>query len=60
MKWVKSSYSASQDECVEVATLPNSGCAVRDSKDPYGPVLRFTADEWRAFIRRVKAGESSN
>ena len=60
MKWVKSSYSASQDECVEVATLPSGGHAVRDSKDPDGPVLRFTADEWRMFIRRVKAGESGN
>ncbi len=57
MKWVKSSYSASQDECVEVATLASGGHAVRDSKDPDGPVLRFSADEWRAFIRHVKAGD---
>ncbi|GAB3054882.1 hypothetical protein GCM10027186_02400 [Micromonospora schwarzwaldensis] len=24
---------------------------VRDSKDPTGPVLTFTADAWRAFVR---------
>lgn len=52
--WIKSSYSGSQgSECVEVAALPD-GVAVRDSKDPDGPVLRFTAVEWRAFVARVK------
>lgn len=54
MEWVKSSYSASQDECVEVAILPNGGHAVRDSKDSDGPMLQFTAHEWRAFVARVK------
>ena len=54
MNWIKSSYSTSQDECVEVATLSDGGRAVRDSKDPNGPVLRFTADEWRAFLSRVR------
>ena len=53
MKWIKSSYSASQGECVEIAILPN-GIAVRDSKDPDGPVLRFTRDEWRAFLTRAR------
>jgi Domain of unknown function (DUF397) len=56
--WAKSSYSGSEGgQCVEVAALPNGSHAVRDSKDPDGPVLRFTADEWRAFVRGVKAGE---
>ncbi len=54
MNWRKSSYSTSQDECVEVATLPDGGRAVRDSKNPDGPVLRFTAEEWRAFLARAK------
>jgi Domain of unknown function (DUF397) len=56
----KSSYSAQQGECVEVASLPDGGRAVRDSKDPDGPVLRFSADEWSAFVRRVKAGKPGN
>jgi Domain of unknown function (DUF397) len=30
---------------------------VRDSKNPGGPVLRFTQGEWRAFITGVMAGE---
>jgi hypothetical protein len=30
--------------------------AVRDSKDPNGPVLTFEAGPWRAFIAAVQAG----
>jgi hypothetical protein len=30
---------------------------VRDSKVTVSPILRFTIDEWRAFIRGVRAGE---
>jgi hypothetical protein len=35
--------------CVETATLPGGGVAVRDSKRPDLPALRFTAPEWAAF-----------
>ena len=31
--------------------------AVRDSKDPHGPNLTFSRDEWRAFTSSVKRGE---
>ena len=56
LTWVKSSYSSgSADNCVEVAALPEGDLGVRDSKDTNGPVLRFTVDEWRAFVRDVKA-----
>lgn len=59
--WVKSSYSGgSGDNCVEVAALPGGGFAVRDSKDVNGPVLGFAADDWRAFVRGVKAAEPGN
>jgi Domain of unknown function (DUF397) len=58
--WIKSSYSGgSGGNCVEVAALPDGGRAVRDSKDPGGPVLRFTAGEWRAFAAGVKAGKTA-
>ena len=30
---------------------------MRDSKDPDGPVLAFTAAEWEAFVAGVKDGE---
>lgn len=41
--------------CVEVAFM--QFVAVRDSKDPDGPVLIFTPAEWADFIRGVKQGE---
>ena len=31
--------------------------AVRDGKDPAGPVLTYTAEEWTAFIAGVRLGE---
>jgi Domain of unknown function (DUF397) len=42
--------------CVEVARLWDL-FAVRDSKQPTGPVLTFAAGEWRAFVAGVRAGE---
>jgi hypothetical protein len=54
--WRKSSYSGGQGNCVEVAYMPDTSQAVRDSKDPSGPVLRFSADSWRTFIGAVKSG----
>jgi len=57
LQWVKSSLSYSNGDCVEVASLPGGGIGVRDSKDAGGPVLRFTPDEWRAFIGGVRIGE---
>jgi hypothetical protein len=53
--WRHSSYSNPTD-CVEVA-FSRDAIAVRDSKDPAGPVLVFTPAEWRAFIRGLYAGE---
>jgi Domain of unknown function (DUF397) len=56
--WIKSSYSAAQGDCVEVAALPDNGIAMRDSKDPDGGVLRFTSAQWQALLNAVKSGES--
>ena len=55
--WVKSSLSFSNSNCVEVANLPGSQIGVRHSKDAQGPVLRFTPDEWQAFLGGVRNGE---
>ena len=56
-RWLKSSLSFSNGNCVEVANLPNGEIGVRDSKDSQGPVLRFTSDEWHAFLGGVRNGE---
>lgn len=61
--WRKSSYSnGTGGSCVEITMLnaSASSCrpaiAVRDSKDPHGPVLAFTATEWLDLTNRIKAG----
>ena len=55
--WVKSSLSFSNGNCVEVASLPDGGVGVRNSRDAQGSVLRFTPDEWHAFLGGVRNGE---
>ena len=50
MPWVKSSFSFANGNCVEVAELPGDSVGIRDSRDPGGPVLRFTRAEWAAFL----------
>jgi Domain of unknown function (DUF397) len=56
--WRKSTFSNNTGACVEVADLDSSdGRAVRDSKNPTGPALMFTAAEWSAFTAGVRAGE---
>ena len=55
--WIKSSLSFSNGACVEVADLPSGVVGVRHSKDPSGPVLRFTPAEWQAFLGGARLGE---
>jgi hypothetical protein len=56
-RWVKSSQSYANGNCVEVAGLPGGVVGVRDSRKAAGPVLRFTPGEWRAFLGGVRNGE---
>ncbi|MFC5905637.1 DUF397 domain-containing protein [Streptacidiphilus monticola] len=57
LAWRKSSYSGANGNCVEVAVPGPEAIAVRDSKDPQGPALSFSADAWAAFVAAVNAGE---
>jgi uncharacterized protein DUF397 len=58
IEWRKSTYSGASKDCVEVAGLNDGDRAVRDSKDPAGPMLKFTSTEWSTFIAGVRASES--
>ena len=59
--WIKSTYSSANNNCVEVALLPDGGAAVRDSKQrDASPILQFTKKEWAAFLAGAKDGQFNN
>ncbi|MFB9430020.1 DUF397 domain-containing protein [Streptoalloteichus tenebrarius] len=56
--WRKSSRSTpSGNACVEVAAVGSDAAAVRDSKNPSGPVLTFAPATFAAFVESVKSGQ---
>jgi Domain of unknown function (DUF397) len=55
--WIKSTRSGNNGQCTMCMRMDDGSTAVQDSKDPNGPLLIFTPDEWTAFIEGVKAGE---
>ncbi|MFF8369184.1 DUF397 domain-containing protein [Streptomyces lydicus] len=58
--WRKSSYSNGQGaECIEVVDGFPGAVPVRDSKNPHGPAVAFTADSWSSFVIAVKDGTFS-
>lgn len=54
--WRRSSRCDSS-ACVEVANLGGDIVAIRDSKDPNGPILRLTQGEWSAFVKGIRHGD---
>ncbi|MFE2110689.1 DUF397 domain-containing protein [Kitasatospora sp. NPDC059463] len=54
--WRKSSHSGGNGACVEIRVPATDLVAVRDSKDPQGPQLRFSAEAWNAFAADAGAG----
>jgi hypothetical protein len=53
-RWRKSSFSGGgNNDCVELA-LTTRGGAIRDSKNPSGPVLTMNPTAWNALLRNTK------
>jgi Domain of unknown function (DUF397) len=59
-----SSGEENDDASIEIAIVPGISkegsdrvIAMRDGRNPDGPTLIFTPDEWRAFTAGVRDGE---
>jgi hypothetical protein len=57
VRWRKSTVSNPSGNCVELAELADGTVAVRNSREPAGPVLIYTRAEIAAFIQGVHRGE---
>jgi hypothetical protein len=56
LAWRKAQSSAGNGACVEAAAMDGM-VAVRDPKEPSGPILVYTPKEWGAFLDGAKKGE---
>jgi hypothetical protein len=56
-RWRKSSRSGGANNgCVEIAHLTTGAVAMRDSKNPNGPVMTMPTSTWDAFRTATVAG----
>jgi Domain of unknown function (DUF397) len=56
LAWLKAQSSGANGQCVEIASAAGK-IAIRDSKDPDGPILVYTPGEFRAFLDGARNGE---
>jgi Domain of unknown function (DUF397) len=54
--WRKSTASTGTNSCVQVA-FADELVLVRNSRDPLGPALSFSRQEWVAFLEGASNGE---
>ncbi|SCK40529.1 protein of unknown function [Streptomyces sp. ScaeMP-e48] len=55
-RWHKSTYSGSNNDCVEHAALTSGRHAVRDTKDRALGAHTFAPIPWQAFVTAVRDG----
>lgn len=55
LQWRKARRSVNNGACVEVATVSGQ-IFVRDSKDPNGPMIRYSGHPWHIFVMGAKTG----
>ena len=56
LAWLKAQSSGANGQCVEIASTAGK-IAIRDSKDPDGPILVYTPGEFKAFLDGARNGE---
>lgn len=56
LAWLKAQSSSANGACVEIARTAGK-IAIRDSKDPDGPILVYTPAEFKAFLSGAQNGE---
>lgn len=56
LNWRKATASQGSQGCVELAPLTGA-IAVRDSKDPNGPMLLLDRYAWQHLAERASSGE---
>ena len=56
LTWTKASASTANGNCVELAVLPDGYVAMRDSKDPNGPRLKFSPTAFTQFADGMRDG----
>lgn len=45
-------------QCIQVAAAGDDGAVmIRDSKNPDGSILHFSAEEWSAFLHGARSGD---
>jgi hypothetical protein len=56
LAWQKAQSSTVNGQCIEIASTADK-IAIRDSKDPNGPILVYTLAEFSAFLEGARNGE---